>query len=106
MIRRTSSARFTTSCPQIVALPVSGRVKVASTLIVDVLPAPFGPINPKIAPRGMSKLIPRKAGVLPYFTTRSRICTSGGSADESGAGRGASIDEEARSEERRVGKEG
>src|SRR5215469_6780185 len=37
---------------------------------VEVLPAPSGPIRPKISPLLTSKLIPRTASVSPYFFQR------------------------------------
>ena len=38
--------------PATIAVPASGRTSVVSTLIVVVLPAPFGPSRAKTSPRG------------------------------------------------------
>src|SRR5215207_7407715 len=44
-----------------VAVPPLGSNSVQSILIVVVLPAPFGPSNPKISPARISKLTPSTA---------------------------------------------
>ena len=41
--------------PQIATLPESGRINPVSIRIVVVLPAPFGPRNPKTSPARTSK---------------------------------------------------
>ena len=53
MFRRTCCGEFITSAPSTRTTPDVGFRSVASTLIVVVLPAPFGPMKPKTSPRGM-----------------------------------------------------
>jgi organic hydroperoxide reductase OsmC/OhrA len=48
--RRTAPRRHTTSKPLTSARPPVGRSSVESMLMVVVLPAPFGPSNPKTSP--------------------------------------------------------
>src|SRR4051812_7594604 len=43
--------------------------------IVDDLPAPFGPRNPKASPRHTSRSIPRTASKSPYDFRSLRTCT-------------------------------
>ena len=49
---------------------------------VEVLPAPSGPMRPKISPLLTSKLIPRTASVSPYFF--QRFCTRMAAPEEGG----------------------
>ena len=69
--------------PSTDAKPKKGTCSVASTRIVDDLPAPLGPMNPNTSPRGMANEIPRTASTEPYFTHRFEISTIGtGEMDE------------------------
>ena len=52
------------------AVPESGLKSVVRTRTVVVLPAPFGPSNPKTVPCSTSKLNPSRAITSPYFLTR------------------------------------
>src|SRR5690606_14836498 len=63
------------SMPSSVALPAVGLSSVASTLMVELLPAPFGPMNPNTSPRGISNDTPRTASSLPYRTIRLSTLT-------------------------------
>ncbi len=63
--RRTSEAWLTTSKPPTVARPEVGRASVVKILIVVLLPAPFGPKNPKIFPASTRKPIPWTAVTFP-----------------------------------------
>src|SRR6185437_8489469 len=51
-IPRIALKSFTTSKPPTVAVPLSGRRSVVSILNTVLLPAPSGPISPKISPLG------------------------------------------------------
>src|SRR5438552_2374354 len=63
--RRTASASFTTSWPQMVAVPdVAGSSVVSIRMSVD-LPAPFGPSSAKISPCSTEKEIPSTAVKSP-----------------------------------------
>src|SRR5580700_9131147 len=73
---RIGSLRMST--PSILAQPANGSCSVASTRIVDDLPAPLGPMKPKTPPRGIEKEMPRTASTEPYFTHRLKISTIGG----------------------------
>ena len=56
----------------------AARVRLAQPMThssVVVLPAPFGPIRPKISPSSMSKLTPRAASTPSYRFRRSRTLT-------------------------------
>src|SRR5579871_909232 len=53
-MERICSGWRTTSMPSISAMPAEGMSRVASILIVVVLPAPLGPIKPKMSPRSNS----------------------------------------------------
>jgi hypothetical protein len=58
------------SWPATRAVPDVAFARVHKILIVVVLPAPFGPRNPKVSPRATSKSIPRTAGTSPYCLVR------------------------------------
>src|SRR5262245_37072383 len=75
MLRRTSSRSVTESWPATNAAPDVGRASVHSTLIVVVLPAPFGPRKPNTSPGATSKLTPRTASTSPkdFFKSRTSI---------------------------------
>lgn len=45
-----------TSIPMILALPPVGKIRFSNIRIVVDLPAPFGPIKPKISPSPISRL--------------------------------------------------
>src|SRR5438046_7311990 len=63
--RRTASASFTTSLPQMVAVPdVAGSSVVSIRMSVD-LPAPFGPSSAKISPCSTEKEMPSTAVKSP-----------------------------------------
>ena len=64
-VRRTRSGSSPTSMPSISTLPAVGSINVAITRMVVVLPAPFGPMKPKISPFLTSKLTPRSTGTPP-----------------------------------------
>src|SRR6185312_8475854 len=63
--RWTARASRTTSCPATRAEPASGRVSVVRMRTAVVLPAPFGPSTPRMAPRGTSRSSPASATVGP-----------------------------------------
>src|SRR5579884_3911394 len=63
-----------TSKPATVARPEVGGMKPARIRMVVVLPAPFGPRNPRISPRLTRNEIWSTAVRLPY--TFVRFCTS------------------------------
>src|SRR5580700_3962225 len=65
------------STPSILAQPANGSCSVASTRIVEDLPAPLGPMKPNTPPRGIAKEMPRTASNGPYFTHRLKISTIG-----------------------------
>jgi len=62
---RTAVGSSRTSMPFTRAVPSKLRSRVASTLIVDDLPAPFGPMKPYTSPRGICRSIPLTAVVRP-----------------------------------------
>src|SRR6266542_6305951 len=86
MFRRTSSRWVTTSYPATVAAPAVGRASVHSTLIVVVLPAPFGPRNPNVSPRRTSKSTPPTASIWTYRLARPRTAMIGSPAGPGAAG--------------------
>src|SRR3989442_3317606 len=61
--RRRAGASRTTSWPRIVTDPRSGVSSVAKIDSSVVLPAPFGPSTPTMAPRGTASETPRSASV-------------------------------------------
>src|SRR4051794_18052254 len=82
--RRTASASFTTSWPQIVAWPDVDGINVVSMRISVDFPAPFGPSRAKISPCSTEKETPSTAVKLPNFllilrTSISDMITSVGS---------------------------
>ncbi len=79
MLRRTSSRWRTTSNPATVAEPAVGIASVHSMLIVVVLPAPFGPRNPKVSPRKTSNSTPATATRSPnrFSSPRTEMTESG-----------------------------
>src|SRR5215469_34145 len=70
MLRRTESRSVIASWPATRAVPDVAFARVQRILIVVVLPAPFGPRNPKVSPRATSKSIPRTAWTSPYCLVR------------------------------------
>src|SRR5579871_5180356 len=64
-----------TETPSTVAVPDVGSSSVASTRMVVDLPAPFGPMNPKIWPDPNENEMPFTARVRPYSLRRSRTST-------------------------------
>src|ERR1039458_4625909 len=87
MLRRTSCGECATLVPSTRTEPDVGFKSVASTLIVVVLPAPFGPMKPKISPRGMVSDRLRTATCLPKTTHKPWMSTTG----MGGAGTGGSV---------------
>src|SRR6202022_3155186 len=77
-ISRTATASCTTSRPKTSALPPSGSSSVASTRTSVVLPAPFGPSNPKTVPSATSRSTPASAVVAPNRLTAPSTRTAGG----------------------------
>src|ERR1700722_13474611 len=79
MLRCTAAASRTTSWPATRAAPRSGIDSVVRMRIAVVLPAPFGPSMPRIAPAGTSRSSPSSASVVPNRfvrpcgSTRERI---------------------------------
>src|SRR5580693_504842 len=59
------------------ASPPVGRARPRSSLTAVVLPAPFGPRNPKTSPRPTVMDRPARAMVRPYSLRRSLACTAG-----------------------------
>ena len=47
-------------------VPLVGAIRVVSSLIVVVFPAPFGPKKPKILPEFTERSIPSTAMIEPY----------------------------------------
>ena len=47
------------------AFPLFGRINPASTFIVVLLPAPFGPTSNVISPAAAQKVMPRKTRLRP-----------------------------------------
>src|SRR5579862_4265832 len=81
-----ASGSLRTSMPSILAQPKVGSCSVARTRIVDDLPAPLGPINPKTSPRGIVNEIPRTARTEPYLTHKLWISTIGTGLASAGTG--------------------
>src|SRR4051812_12016758 len=70
MILRTALDSWTTSWPPTLAVPPSGRSRVARMRTTVVLPAPFGPSRPNTVPCRTARSTPSSAVVLPYRFTR------------------------------------
>src|SRR4029077_13037695 len=62
------------------ASPDVGLSRPSSHLTDVLLPAPLGPRNPKISPRGTVIDKPASATVLPNRLVRSTVCIAGASA--------------------------
>src|SRR5690625_3164644 len=75
---RTVTGSRRASWPATCTLPWSGWASVARIRTIVVLPAPFGPSTPRIAPVGTSRSTPSSAVVRPNRLTRpeARIHTS------------------------------
>src|SRR6266542_6202792 len=65
MRSRTLSGSAATSKPATVAVPPSGSSSVVRIRTAVVLPAPLGPSNPRIVPRGTAKSSPSSAVTFP-----------------------------------------
>src|SRR5436305_67365 len=76
MSRCVFSGSSTTEMPPTVAAPEVGSSSVASTRMVVDLPAPLGPMKPKICPAEKRNEIPFTARVRPYSLWRSTTSTS------------------------------
>ena len=70
IISRACSGSLITSTSETMAVPESGTNKVVKTRTAVVLPAPFGPSNPKTLPCSTFKLSPSRAVTSPYFFTK------------------------------------
>src|SRR5262245_42849498 len=66
-------ASDSTGEPTSESLPLSGRIKPRSALIVVVLPAPFGPRKPKISLASTSKLIFRAASTFFLLSPERKV---------------------------------
>src|ERR1043166_172462 len=64
-----------TLTPNRCAFPLVALVNPSSTLIVVVLPAPFGPRNPKISPGFTARSKPSTATLIPFAASRVRNST-------------------------------
>src|SRR4029077_4388249 len=64
------------STPATVAVPDVGRARPTRILMVVVLPAPFGPMNPRICPRPTDSVSRSSARNDPYFLVNSRVSTT------------------------------
>src|SRR5438270_13142568 len=73
MFRRTKSPFSKTGLPRIMADPLVGSSRPARILIVVLLPAPLGPMNPKTSPAASSRLSRSSAVSAPYRLVRSRV---------------------------------
>src|SRR5262244_3299747 len=51
--------------------PAFGRRSPDSVLSIVVLPAPLAPTTATISPAGISRLMPHRAWILPYATSRA-----------------------------------
>jgi hypothetical protein len=65
MTRRAAMGSAAMSMPAMVTDPESGRSSVASTRMVVVLPAPFGPSSPVTSPEGAVKVTSSRIRVPP-----------------------------------------
>ena len=63
--------------PATVAVPLVGRARPTRILIVVVLPAPFGPMKPRICPRPTDSVSRSRARNRPYFFVSSCVSTTG-----------------------------
>ena len=90
MRRRTSPGDVATSSPARRARPDVGCSSVQRILMVVVLPAPFGPRNPKISPAPTEKPMPRTASTSPYFLARSSTSMAAASCGRVASGAGGS----------------
>src|SRR4051794_12309613 len=77
MMRRTRSGSSATSTPPISMRPAVGESKVAIARIAVVLPAPFGPMKPKISPAATSKLTSERTADDPNWCVRCRTTMLG-----------------------------
>ncbi len=76
MRRRTSAGWVATSNPAMVARPEVGGSRVLSILMRVLLPAPLGPINPRISP-GLAEIETRStARVSPKRLVSSVVCSA------------------------------
>src|SRR5262245_49093737 len=73
LMRRGSAAQST---PATLAEPDVGRARPTRILMVVVLPAPFGPMNPRICPRPTDIVSRSSARNVPYFLVKSRVSTT------------------------------
>src|SRR5206468_11607677 len=69
------------------AVPASARVSPAAIEINVVLPAPFGPSNPKNSTSSTAKLTPESAFTLPKWRTTSTNSTAAGMETSNGGKR-------------------
>src|SRR5690606_4539032 len=88
---RISQRSATTSRPRTRADPASGRRSVVSKRKSVVLPAPSGPMTPKISPLSTAKETPSRATVSPKLFARASTSTAAcadvaGKPDEDEAG--------------------
>src|SRR6476646_2334406 len=77
---RISGPFSTGSRPRIRSVPAVGGETQPIMRIVELLPAPFGPRNPKASPRCTSKSMPSTATMSPNVFTRPRAWISGACA--------------------------
>ena len=77
---RRRVARSPTRWPRSQPSPEVGLSKPSSSLTAVVLPAPFGPRNPKISPRGTVIVSPASATVLPNRFVSSTVWIAGEAA--------------------------
>src|SRR5258708_20766167 len=77
MSRLTFRGSVTQLTPATVAVPPVGRARPTRILMVVVLPAPLGPMNPRICPRSTDSVSRSRARNDPYFFVSSRVSTTG-----------------------------
>src|SRR3954469_10489115 len=70
---RTWAGSDSRSTPAIVAVPLSGRSRVANIFSVVDFPAPLGPRKPKISPRSTAKSTPRTASTVVALWARPTL---------------------------------
>jgi hypothetical protein len=73
IILRTSRGELRICAPAISASPDVGERSVVSILITVVLPAPFGPNNPKTSPAFTEIVNPSTAVISPYFRVKASV---------------------------------